>query len=805
MLFYKTIPAAERTIIIAIALIAFLNPVSFAQDLKPVSADNKISITTGNRLHLDSADFKRAFINLVINDSFDISKGAKILKTQIAAYNGLYKKFEADLKQTIGTPISIKDVSMALLGKRNDYNTDTFNSINYNLFNVQVSATALQIPVTITYQNNYYPFLAERLDDRISFSFSRQTFLDGIKKKLAGKFRPEDFLNEIKDPVEQLKTTALHSLKRDMNDLKEKYKDLLNEKFSLLGDVTDLLFKDPGSIKQHLLNNEWIAQLQNKSELLAQLQNRINTGQPVNMQELNSLKTEFKKYQATKELVTILANHNKKWSESGLLARIKESNILKKEAIQKVINDPLIIKKLAKQKLDLNSFQRLFLSITKLNIGKITADFNRQLTDNTILSGINTGFLAGKNKSVDVIAGTQRTTNSLFDFPFTNNIYNSNNRMMGLQMNNTAAGNTSQVSLLAIQGFSNNTLPFANYAPPKRTMIIGISKQLEFNKTNLLNMSLSKSSGYLQNEIKETGSPDHRANNLFNTDDILKSIALTINYTGQFEKLNLQTETYVRYTGINYDNPATLFIPAGSKEAGLSICKLFLRKRLQFSARTNWRIYKFSETSNNQYRNSSHFVDIKWKLKKGQSISLRYQPLKSTRLLEGIKSVIGNTEKLTANLNLAKKIRSFQYRNNISMAYLKNKYTGNSGYDLENQSIMLTSLQSFIAGKNVFYSNTSFNKTNTRSAYFFFNTSFNSDLGITYNINQKLSASSSVNYNSVQAWYRQLAIRQSLNGELGKKLSMDIYIDIGKNIKLLQPLPYSLLRAEWSIQYLFNR
>jgi hypothetical protein len=226
---------------------------------------------------------------------------------------------------------------------------------------------------------------------------------------------------------------------------------------------------------------------------------------------------------------------------------------------------------------------------------------------------------------------------------------------------------------------------------------------------------------------------------------------------------------------------------------------------LQFSARTNWRIYKFSETSNNQYRNSSHFVDIKWKLKKGQSISLRYQPLKSTRLLEGIKSVIGNTEKLTANLNLAKKIRSFQYRNNISMAYLKNKYTGNSGYDLENQSIMLTSLQSFIAGKNVFYSNTSFNKTNTRSAYFFFNTSFNSDLGITYNINQKLSASSSVNYNSVQAWYRQLAIRQSLNGELGKKLSMDIYIDIGKNIKLLQPLPYSLLRAEWSIQYLFNR
>jgi len=91
------------------------------------------------------------------------------------------------------------------------------------------------------------------------------------------------------------------------------------------------------------------------------------------------------------------------------------------------------------------------------------------------------------------------------------------------------------------------------------------------------------------------------------------------------------------------------------------------------------------------------------------------------------------------------------------------------------------------------------------SAFIFFNTSFSSDLGITYIIGKNLSASSSLNYNSIMGWYRQVAYKQSLGGQLGKRIKLDLYLDIGKNLKLIQPLPYSLFRAEWSVQYMLNQ
>jgi len=336
--------------------------------------------------------------------------------------------------------------------------------------------------------------------------------------------------------------------------------------------------------------------------------------------------------------------------------------------------------------------------------------------------------------------------------------------------------------------------------------VIGISRQMEINKTNDIEVELSKSSGYYNNELTADSVVNtHHANDLLNTKDFAKSIAASVKYNGEFENINMQVETFIRYAGINYDNPATSFVPAGTKEAGAGIRKSFLKNKLQVYTRTNLRQYKFSETSDDQWRNSNHFIDVKWRMKKGQSFSLRYQPVRSVRIANGTKYVNAATNRLAATANVAARIWSIQYRNYFTLAWQKNTYAYQNTGNASNRSLQVSSMQSFVIGKNVFYSNTSLNKVNNASSFIFFNTSFNTDLGITYTIGKNLTASSSVNYNSIEGWYRQVAVKQSLAGELGKKIKMDIYVDIGKNIKTFQPLPYSLFRAEWSIQYMFNR
>jgi len=811
LIVYKTIPTFR--LLIFLLAIAVDPLVLFPQQLpakEPDSSINKKQLPA----YLNSKDIliTKNFLSRqnILPDSIKANATQMLtgkMQERLKAYRNLFNDINNDLKKTIESPFSLSKGSISIQGTSSNINNDSLAQNNYHLFDGNAGGMILGIPFYSFYQNHYYPFIPEGNMNRTGFQYDREAYINSIKKKLSGKFNPEDLLDDIGDPVQLLKNAAEKSLRDELNNLKTRYKGLIDDKVGQIGDLKELFFKDPNAIRNILLDPKLMEQLKGKSELLAQLQNQINTGQKIDMQEFEGIKNDLLKYQGTEALAKIIESHNKKWQESGLLKRIKESGLIRADMIKKVINDPSVIRKMAKQKLDLNSLQRLFLSITKLNVGQTTADFSRLLTGNSLLQGISTGFLMNSKKSVNILAGNLKTFNSILDIPFSNSVFNNNTRMAGFQMQNGMQGkNSNAISLMAFQSLAGGQFPLNAFSLPRKSMVIGLSRQIEINQTNNVQIELSKSSGYYTNEFSgDSSNRRHASNDLFTTNNIFKSLAATINYTGEFSAINLETETYIRYAGINYDNPATAFAPAGAKEFGTALRKTFFEKKLNIYVRTNWRQYKFSEYTSNRWRNSNHFVDLKWKLNKGQSISLRYQPVRSVRVTNGAKYVNASTERLAATANIAARLRSIQYRNYFTLAYQKNLYLyQNTGF-ASNKTIQVASMQSFVIGKHVFYNNTSFNKVDNASAFIFFNTAFNNDLGFTYAIGKNLIASSSLNYNSIKGWYQQVSVKQSLAGELGKKIKMDMYIDIGKNIKTFQPLPYSLFRAEWSVQYLFNR
>jgi hypothetical protein len=805
--FYKTIPTFKLLITL---LIAFVFSIALFAQRSPAEKNDTASKNDSKARFNKPLFNKSSFLSNEFSEGDSLKKiilSPNQFQDRLSAYNNLFRNITNDVKKKAEAPFSLNDGSLSLLGSSSNINNDSLHRNNYSLLDANISGMLIDIPFSALYQNHSYPFIDGGYQNRLRFQYDKDAYLNSMKKKLSGKFDPEDFLKDVSDPVQMLKAAAEKRLHEELNNIKHKYNNLLDDKLNQLGKLSDLFLKDPKSIRQSLLSSKWIEQLQTVSARLAHLQNQINTGQSINMEEYEILKNQLEKYKGTELIVRAIETNNQKWEQSGLIKRIKESGLIKRDMIEKIKNDPSIIRKLAKQKLDLNGIQRLFLSVTKLNIGQTTGDFSRLLTGNSIMHGINTGFLLNNKKSIDVLAGNLRAFNSILDLPFTNSISNNDNRMIGFRMQKGNQGsNTNSLSLLAFQTFSGNQFPFNAVSLPRKSMVIGFSKQIEINKTNNIQLEVSKSSGYYMNDLSADSSINrHKVNDLLNTHDLLKSIAVTINYNGEFEKIDLQTETSVRYAGINYDNPATSFIAAGTNEFSTGIRKSFLRKKLQVLARSNWRQYKFSETSENVWRNSNQFIDIKWKMKRGQSVSMRYQPVRSIRITDGYKSINGSTERLSITTNLAASIHSLQYRHYFTLAYQKNIYAYQNAANTLNRSLQISSMQSFVIKRNVVYSNTSFNKVNNASAFIFFNTSFNTDLGITYSIGKNLSGSSSFNYNSIEGWYRQIAIRQSLNGELGKKFRMDVYVDIGKNIKTFQQVPFSLFRAEWSLHYMFNR
>jgi hypothetical protein len=79
------------------------------------------------------------------------------------------------------------------------------------------------------------------------------------------------------------------------------------------------------------------------------------------------------------------------------------------------------------------------------------------------------------------------------------------------------------------------------------------------------------------------------------------------------------------------------------------------------------------------------------------------------------------------------------------------------------------------------------------------------DAGSTFLLFKKLSLSSAISYNSVQGWYRQVGIKQTISNQLSDRFNLNVYVDARKNLALYQPLLYGLFRADVSIHYLIKQ
>ena len=216
------------------------------------------------------------------------------------------------------------------------------------------------------------------------------------------------------------------------------------------------------------------------------------------------------------------------------------------------------------------------------------------------------------------------------------------------------------------------------------------------------------------------------------------------------------------------------------------------------------REFNFSDEGDRVWRNFYTVMDVRMKLRKGQSVGLRYMPNKMLRIENGQKSTVTSLERLSADGTIAQRIAGIYYRNNVTLAWQKNKYVLGSEPVL-NTSLTMSSFQNITLNGKLFYLNTQYDHANNTSQFVYFNSSFLTEAGITYMLLKKISLSSSLSYNSVKGWYSQAGIKQTVSGQLNDRFNFNIYVDARKNLKLYQPLLYGLFRTDISINYLIKK
>lgn len=665
------------------------------------------------------------------------------------------------------------------------------------------------IPFDLQFNNQTWTDLSRNNFTNLGAHFNKDQYLQQLRKKLKDKVDPETFLNtDLRNQVEAIKTGAGTLLQKDLETINQTYGSALKDQIGQLGDLKGMLTKDMASVREQLLTNEFIQSVSDKERLLAELQNRKNTGEAVNDKDLKQLEQEVGKLKGVNALLQKVEEHKAKWQSSGLLNKMKQMELLDKKQIEKVIKDPATTIKLAKQHLQLNGLQKLFLKLNALNIGQNTLSASPLSVQHMLNKGINTEFF-DKNKLLSLGIGKLKTFNSVLDQPFTNSMLSNDGmaKMIRFGIGSPSASH-SHVSLMTYDqtlGSSNSFSDFGNFSNLnsfRTTVVTTISNQLVVGERGSITTELSRSATTYQQTVASDSTLSNKTamQRILGGDNLLNNMAVSVKYEDELIDKGLAYGLRGSFTAPGYTNPGSTYLNAGGKEAGINVKKSFWKGKLQAAVRSDLREFDYSDKGEQKWRNTYSVMDLRLKLRKGQYVGIRYMPNKMTRVENGQKSIVTQLDRFSVEGAVAQKIAGLYYRNNVTLAWQKNKYVPDNE-PVTNTTITISGFQNIVINSKLLYLNTQYDYANNHTQYVYFNSSLLTEAGITYMLFKKISLSSALTYNSVAGWYKQAGIKQTVSGHFNDRFNLNIYVDARKNIEELQPLLFGLFRTDISINY----
>ncbi len=749
---------------------------------------------------------KRIAMEFVSRMQSNLSTGRMSGHT-MSIYSDVNQNLAAINKALKTSPISFNNGYLETMGHINTAYVDSSTNYSVNQIEIYEGVSLFSIPANVSYQFQDYASPGFPSVNNFSANFDKNNYLAGLKNKLKGKFNPQDLLPEKVDVTQLAKQNAEQLLRIEIEALETKYQASLQTQLNKLGGVNSLFGKDISTIREAFLNESFIQAVNDKQMAFEQLQARLNNGEKIDSTTYFGLKSALSEYAMTRELLSKIEEQKEKWQKSGLIDNIKNNEIIKKTKLEELSNAPATIRKLARNKLNLSSVQRFFLNVNKLTIGQGATNLSPMTLKNYLAKGLSTEFLNSRNNYFSVLMGGHSDFSSLYDFPFSGYSQSNTNFTSGFRFGKgELSGSHSHISFISFkQGRQSQFLRQAS--PSRNSSVFTLSNRVNIGSGGFISGEISKSAteyNYYRNPLDSFQQDKGALNALMASQNFFSNIAFDINYENSYPASGSSHRIYFRYAGLSYYNPGNAFLVTGSRELGGQIRQVILKNRLNAGLRVSLREYQFGDASNDKWRNSSINFDLKWKMKKGQYLSIRYQPVKTTKLNSQLKSTLSLNNRLSAEVALNKKLWRIPYRNNVSVTFQESQYTLDINNPVRNSSVLVSSYQTIMVKNHMIYWNTNYNAINNNSQYVYFNSSFLTDIGLTYSIVPGITASSGITYSSVKAWYEQVGIRQTITGQIGKNLSMNLFLDARRNIKEHQDYYQELFRVEWAIRYCFN-
>lgn len=763
----------------------------------PTFAGSVLRDSTGNGMDRSSQQ-----ISVSAKKTFEKDVPAAALKNKISSATHGLKPITPDWKEMLSEhKFSVSNEGVV---DRNYFGDGYYYMNNFLLTG---SVNVARIPFRLQFLRQDYFSALRSSTNTYQAQFDKDGFLDNYRKKLKDSLKLDDLVP--KDEVlHQAGQSASAKMKAAIDSMKQEYMSMFGAGLPGSPDtIRDYVKQNAGQFLKSQLNTRYTQLIREKEARLQQLREKgIGKLDGKDAALADSLKKEIGAYYKLIDYYKRYQELSKKLDLPGLNKKMTKEEIERVKKYEEMLNDPASLKSLAEKHLPMSGTEKMFMNVEKLALGQQTISLSPLSLNGYLHKGFSLE-LVNDNKYFFIMAGKEQDLAALYDKTMLSGLSQNDHTALGIRTGRgPLTGDYTHVSLFMFRQSKQMAADSITGMPHKSVMVAGLNNRITIGETSAVEFELSRSAVTYSDAqyAADTTGRKSAFTRLLGGQDLGQSIAVMGKYQGNFSAEGLQLGAALSHVAAGYYNPGNPFLARGATQAELSIKKQLWEKKVQVNLKGNIREYKYGGLVSSRWRNTSFLTEVRFKLKNGQQLGIRYQPVRGAQLRTDSGRVLNNSsDAVTIDLHLQQRLGNVFYRNMISTVYNNTKYLFKPGEYTKVQSVTLTSLQSIALGTHLLYVNSIYAYAHNPSAYVFFNSSYTEEAGFTYAMGKKLNASSAFNYSGGKGWYEQLGLRQTITATITPKLDFSFYIDKKVNVRQQAEYYDDLLRVDWSLKYNF--
>ncbi|HLP39535.1 hypothetical protein [Lacibacter sp.] len=750
----------------------------------------------------------------------------------IAPERKLFDSLLQQAKQTVGTLLGkqqlfspgkkLIDIGRINLAATYNYlwdstgvTTGTLQSLHSTFaYDVDVQVSILQMPFDAALQGNngFYKLQHSPFNQFPQFNFNHRAYVEKIQKLVSEKVKPEAVLTNVLNRINSIKAKYEASLLTEINQLKKEFATGFNDVIELPADISNLSVSDLSVLKNSIFSEKVLQDYQKGAAIYQQtLQGNHSTG-AASDSIVNRAKTMVAKFETLNRIYEKIIQTKTKFDSNPVVKELRNNLPFSKDNYKQFLKKPGNLIDVVKNHTTMSGLQRLFLNITKLDLGANPIASDGLNTQSLMNMGINTsltskktslGFISG-NGGMNKNAWAQNGLSSFTGTEFSN--------LTGFKIGSSADGPFQQTLSLNFFSFNASQDLFstdpsqinANYisSPARRDAVLHWKSNYQFKTDHQLSVELSKSLGSYRNN--------------FNADSIavkenafgdVFSGAGQANYAGSIEYsgtvYKTQLGVVLKKAGLGYHNPGNMFVRKGETTGSIQLSRKFLKQKLSIQYKTEFRYQPLNPLKNVIYRNYHQSLRAGYRINRNSrfGLTVRTQHYAFDNKMSGSVQK-GKTINLQGDGSYQLKIGRNKVINHATISKQSFALPGLDGQLYSSNTWLGVHSSSMVINKNLLTLSLVANKSD-KSEYLFNTSFFHSEILYGYNTGSAIRLSSGIGFYINEGWNQQAGVRQQISGTLFEKVDIELDINWKQAVRTIRSELANQLFIQSSVYYRF--